>query len=149
MVFMWIREPLRLAEEAFRVLRPGGFMIACAEPDYGGALEYPEACSVMGLIAGHLFREGADPMVGRKLLSLFPQDRWDIVDLQLHPLGSWSREGGDEAARSRIARVQRELGGKVQKKVLARWAENVQLEMHRGRCFLFVPHFALLARKRI
>jgi len=149
MVFMWVLEPHDLADEAFRVLRAGGYMIVCAEPDYGGALEYPEACSIMGLIAGHLYKEGADPMVGRKLLSLFPQERWDIVDLQIHPMGSWSREGGEEAARSHIARVERELAGRVQKTVLTRWAENVRREMMSGRRFLFVPHFALLARKRI
>ena len=149
MVFMWVREPLRLADEAYRVLTPGGYMIACAEPDYGGALEHPDACSIMGLIAGHLYKEGADPMVGRKLLSLFPQDRWDIVDLQVHPMGSWNRSSGEEAARSRIARVERELDGRVQKKVLTRWADNLRREMRKGGCFLFVPHFALLARKRI
>lgn len=148
MVFMWVREPRGLAEESFRVLRPGGHLVVCAEPDYGGALEYPEACSIMGLIAGHLYKEGADPMVGRKLLGLLPREKWDILDLQVHPLGSWNYEGGEEAARAQIARVQGELGGKVQKEVLARWAEHVRREMAGGRCFLFVPHFALLARKR-
>jgi SAM-dependent methyltransferase len=149
MVFMWVREPLRLADEAYRVLAPGGTMIACAEPDYGGALEHPESCSIMGLIAGHLYKEGADPMVGRKLPGLFPQERWDIVDLQVHPMGSWNRSSGEEAARTLIARVERELGGRVQEKVLMRWADSVRREMRRGGCFLFVPHFALLARKRI
>ena len=66
MLFLWIREPAAVAREAARVLRPGCELVLAAEPDYGGAIEHPDAGLADG-VAGELRKQGADPEVARKL----------------------------------------------------------------------------------
>jgi ubiquinone/menaquinone biosynthesis C-methylase UbiE len=69
-LFLWLVNPEKAIKEMVRVCRKGGYVVALAEPDYGGWIEYPE----MDLGKKHiryLEREGADPEMGRKMLSLF------------------------------------------------------------------------------
>jgi SAM-dependent methyltransferase len=148
MLMLWVREPALLVEETRRVLRGGGTMILCAEPDYGGALEYPASCGIAGLIARKLSGEGADPMVGRKLLSFFPKEKWEIVDFQVHPVApQWQQADGDPVGRP-ASRVRREIEGIVDEDILARWETELAGAVSAGSYFGFVPHFGLLARKR-
>ena len=68
--FLWLTEPKIVLDEMVRVCKKRGYVIALAEPDYGGWLEYPE----YGLGEGHiesLNKEGADPYMGRKIQTLF------------------------------------------------------------------------------
>lgn len=67
---LWISNPEKAMSEIARVCKRGATIVALAEPDYGAWIEYPE----MGLGKYHieyLQKEGADPFVGRKILSLF------------------------------------------------------------------------------
>lgn len=86
-VLMWCKEPARAAAEMIRVTRPGGAVLACAEPDYGGRIDHPD------LPLGHwqmeaLGHEGADPCLGRKLRSLFALPGARQTDIGLIP-GLW------------------------------------------------------------
>jgi len=148
MVLMWVKDPVGFVREARRVLRPGGWMIVCAEPDYGGALEHPASCAVMGLVAGRLAAEGADPMIGRKLPGFFGGRGWDIEDFQVHPVGPEGRGGGEEAARRHVGRVRRMLDGKVEAALLDRAEAELVPSSSSGEWFSFVPHFGLLARRK-
>ena len=67
---MWLREPAACLGEMARVLEPGGVLLACAEPDYGGLVEYPEHREFWRAIEESLRLEGADPRAGRKLAEL-------------------------------------------------------------------------------
>jgi SAM-dependent methyltransferase len=71
-VLMWCRDPARAAMEMVRVTRPGGSVLICAEPDYGGRIDHPEL-PLGQWQAEALRREGADPCLGRKLRRLFSQ----------------------------------------------------------------------------
>ncbi|MCE7741546.1 MAG: methyltransferase domain-containing protein [Candidatus Heimdallarchaeota archaeon] len=71
-LFLWLPNPKQALREMVRVCKKGGYIVALAEPDYGAWLEYPE----MDLGKKHikyLEKEGADPLMGRKLLSLFEE----------------------------------------------------------------------------
>lgn len=70
-LFMWLSEPASSLEEMGRVLKTGGTVLACAEPDYGGRVEYPENLEFSSLLDESLRRQGADPRVGRRLGALF------------------------------------------------------------------------------
>lgn len=70
-VLLWCRDPRRAAEEMMRVTRPGGAILVCAEPDYGGRIDYPDL-PIGRWQAEALRSEGADPLLGRKLRALFP-----------------------------------------------------------------------------
>jgi SAM-dependent methyltransferase len=65
-VLLWIDDAARAVREMARVTRPGGAVVACAEPDYGGRIDWPDL-PLGRLQAEALRREGADPLAGRKL----------------------------------------------------------------------------------
>ena len=68
-------------DETWRVLRPGGALVAL-EPDYGGLIEYPPDIAVRDTWIAALTRAGADPLVGRKLPGLLDARGFSVrVDL--------------------------------------------------------------------
>ncbi len=70
-LLLWVADPARAVAEMARVTRPGGAVLALAEPDYGGRLDYPEALAEIGIWqTAALQRQGADPFVGRRLAGL-------------------------------------------------------------------------------
>lgn len=71
-VMMWIEEPLLMVKEMTRVTRPGGKVIAFAEPDYGGRIDFPDDLTILAdyQVAG-LKTQGANPYMGRNLAELF------------------------------------------------------------------------------
>jgi SAM-dependent methyltransferase len=79
-LLMWCRDPARAAIEMVRVTRPGGSVLICAEPDYGGRIDHPEL-PLGRWQAEALRREGADPYLGRKLRELFTQPAVRRVDV--------------------------------------------------------------------
>jgi hypothetical protein len=66
--------PLQVLKEMRRVCRGGGSLLALAEPDYGGRIDYPQALDKLGKLQTHALRsQGADPEIGRKLRGIFTQ----------------------------------------------------------------------------
>ena len=41
-LLLWCADAARVAQEMIRVTRPGGAVVVCAEPDYGGRIDYPD-----------------------------------------------------------------------------------------------------------
>jgi ubiquinone/menaquinone biosynthesis C-methylase UbiE len=73
-LLLWVANPLRVVQEMRRVVIPGGAVLALAEPDYGGRIDYPPELSILGEEQRQsLRRQGADPEMGRKLASIFRQ----------------------------------------------------------------------------
>ncbi len=69
-LFLWKPKPFGTLMEMKRVLKKGGYIVALAEPDYGAWIEHPD----LGLGKRHmeaLFNQGANPQIGRGLLSIF------------------------------------------------------------------------------
>lgn len=67
MFFLWVDRPAVVAAEILRVLEPGGHLIVCAEPDYGGLIEHPPNCTAVSRYVQSLAAEGADIEIGRKM----------------------------------------------------------------------------------
>jgi SAM-dependent methyltransferase len=71
-LLLWLDDPLDVLEEMLRLTRPSGCLMAFAEPDYGGRLDYPRQFGELGeLQIEALERQGADPYIGRRLRALF------------------------------------------------------------------------------
>ncbi len=70
---LWV-DPAQALAEMRRVTRSGGKILALAEPDYGGRIDYPPELESLGQHqAAALQEQGADPRAGRKLAALFHQ----------------------------------------------------------------------------
>ena len=100
-LLLWVKDPAQAVREMKRVTRPGGYVLALAEPDYGGRMDYPLELGQLGQWQrDSLARQGADPGLGRRLAEIFHQAGFSPVHLGLlggqwtlpQPPGSWQSE---------------------------------------------------------
>lgn len=69
---LWAQPVSSILQEIFRVLLPGAPFIAYAEPDYGGAIDYPSQLSLLSQCQeDSLKNRGADTRIGRSLAGHF------------------------------------------------------------------------------
>jgi ubiquinone/menaquinone biosynthesis C-methylase UbiE len=68
---MWCADPAKVVSEMARVVKRSGCVIALAEPDYGGLIEYPVSPGYGQIVARGLRLKGANPEIGRKLHEVF------------------------------------------------------------------------------
>ena len=91
-LLLWVNNPLKVISEMVRVASPGGYILAFAEPDYGGRIDHPEELSRIGCWQGEaLVKQGANPNVGRLLRSLFSQVKLQNIEVGLLG-GQWNGE---------------------------------------------------------
>jgi len=89
-LLLWVRDPLLALLEMKRVTRPGGAVLALAEPDYDTRVDKPATLAPLGRWqAESLRRQGADTGLGRRLATLFRQ-----AGIQLIETGSLQRSPG-------------------------------------------------------
>jgi len=110
-VFLWNGVDTRAAilAEVRRVLSPRGVLLA-VEPDWGGAMEHPEAIAIAPVASDALARAGADPKVGRRLPSELRRAGFDVrvelfPEIGTTPAGRYALLEGlpfTEAERARV-----------------------------------------------
>ncbi len=89
-LLLWVADPAQTVQEMARVTRPGGAVLALAEPDYGGRIDYPDPLSQIGVWqAAALQQQGADPFLGRQLAGLLASARLQNVEVGVLG-GRWS-----------------------------------------------------------
>lgn len=73
-LLLWVSDPVQVLCEMRRVTRPGGSILACAEPDYSSRVDEPEPLAGLGhLQTAALRKQGADPALGARLAEHFVQ----------------------------------------------------------------------------
>ncbi len=96
-LLLWVKESGWVIREMSRVTRPGGYILALAEPDYGGRIDYPAEFSLIGKWqVDALIDQGANPLIGRELRSIFHQAGLENVEAGVLG-GQWNdaRPGGE------------------------------------------------------
>jgi ubiquinone/menaquinone biosynthesis C-methylase UbiE len=143
-LLLWVSDPLRVVSEMARVTQPGGAVLALAEPDYGGRIDFPPELSVLGdWQQAALRQQGADPLIGRRLRSIFQQA--GLADVESGVLGGqWSGFPSPE---------EQEIEWRVLEADIHRYSSNIkasdvtrlqrleQLAWDQGERVLFVPTF--------
>lgn len=152
-VLLWTKDPRRVVREMKRVTRPGGAVLALAEPDYGGRIDYPSELAVLGeWQIDSLRRQGADPLLGRKLAGLFNAAGLESIETGVLG-GQWTGRPSREERRSEWATIQADLEFTSQ---LRREADLSIQQLRRleetawssGERILFVPTFYAWGRVR-
>ena len=146
-LLLWLADPAQAVQDMARVTRPGGAVLACAEPDYGGRVDHPPELVPLGQLQARALRQqGADPDLGRRLGEIFVgaelqatvgvmAGRWDL------PATPGSGFEAEWAMR------ERDLADLVSPQELHRLRSVDRHALTTGQRMLFVPTFYAIGRK--
>lgn len=146
-LLLWLDEPARAVREMARVVRPGGVVLACAEPDYGGRVDHPPELVKLGQFQAQALRQqGADPEFGRRLGELFVAAGLQATVGVM--AGRWALPAlPDREFEAEWAMREQDLAGLVSPEELHRLRAVDCQALTVGRRVLFVPTFYAWGRK--
>ena len=138
---LWVRDPIAALAEMRRVVQPGGWVIALAEPDYGGRIDYPDQLSALGWKqAAALRAQGADTEAGRKLAGWLAQA--GLKEIQVGLLGGqWGAPPSEEDRESEYEMIQADLSGSTSPVEVAKLLNLDAAAWRKGERILYVPTF--------
>ncbi|MGA9398719.1 MAG: methyltransferase domain-containing protein [Anaerolineaceae bacterium] len=145
---LWVTDPGAALKEMVRVCRSGGSVLALAEPDFGGRIDYPDELIKPGkLQADSLKRQGADPLAGRQLSSWF--HRAGLVAVEYGVLGGQWRNVPEEATRaSEWLMLKHDLEGILSSEELEQFRIIEENAWKDGSRVLFIPTFYAFGRAK-
>jgi SAM-dependent methyltransferase len=141
-LLLWMEDPIHILREMVRVTRPGGAVLAMAEPDYGGRIDHPEELTIVGQWQQEsLQQQGADPLMGRKLAGLFSE--LGLRSVEIGALGGqWSGDPDWEAWGSEWAVLESDYAKTLQDSEAWKVLKDIDRSAYeRGERILFVPTF--------
>lgn len=140
-LLLWVDDPVRVVQEMRRVTTPGGSILALAEPDYGGRLDYPPSLAQLKeLQTKALRRQGADPHLGRKLRSIFAQAGCQEVVTGVLG-GQWQEPPTPEELDLEWRVITEDAGKEIPAKVLHDLKLQAKQAWEQNERTLFVPTF--------
>lgn len=147
-LLLWVSDPARALAEMARVTRPGGWVIAFAEPDYGGRLDYPDVLAQVGQLQEQaLHEQGADPRLGRRLGALFAHTQLENITVGVLG-GQWRLGSGpDDDWRQEWQVLAADLGERLDLDEIERLQQIDANARRAGERLLFVPTFYAFGRK--
>jgi len=140
-LLLWLQTPAAALREMMRTLKPGGWLAAFAEPDYGGRIDHPAPPgSVARLQTEALQAQGADPFQGRRLRQAFTES--GLQEVRCGALsGEWAAAYDELAFRSEWDTLRRDLAGVLSPRELDAAEAQDRVAWEAGTRILFVPTF--------
>jgi hypothetical protein len=124
-----------------RVARPGGWVLALAEPDYGGRVDYPVELATLGRWqAESLRQQGADSEMGRKLAGIFTRAGLKHVETGVMG-GEWKHPDLPGEVNLEWAVLESDLAGKISLQDIQNMKQMDVAARQNGERVLFVPTF--------
>ena len=143
---LWVTDSLKMLKEMARVTKPGGWVIALAEPDYGGRIDFPSELEPLGqaqVLA--LQDQGADTFIGRKLKGLFTDS--GFTDIQSGIISAeWGQDFNKTDFELEWSVLRKDLEGCFSPEELDKYYETDLEASREGRRILFVPIFYAFGR---
>jgi SAM-dependent methyltransferase len=143
-LLLWVGNPLQALQEMKRVTRPGGSVLALAEPDYTARVDRPDELATLGRWQTEsLVRQGADPAVGSRLPELFRQ-------AGIRPVESGSLHRNKQHTPGPAGRelewtvLEADLAGMLPAEEIQRLKRLDEAAWGRGERILFVPTYWML-----
>jgi ubiquinone/menaquinone biosynthesis C-methylase UbiE len=146
-LLLWITSPIDLFKEVFRILKPNGYFLAFAEPDYPARIDSPPPLDQLGALQNQsLIDQGINPRIGRQLSSLASNS--GFIDTRVG-ISCYEQSCGDvpEWWESEWAAIQQDLLHRVSKSKLDAY-KKIDLESWQaGTRILWIPTFYLITKK--
>jgi SAM-dependent methyltransferase len=143
-LLMWVKRPQHILREMTRVTRPGGWVIALAEPDHQARIDFPPPLDVLGTRqTGALQDQGVDIHMGRKLRSLFHQT--GLVEVEVGILSAqWNGLPAWDATEWLM--LQADLTGELSPEALVDYQNIDRQARQTAQRILFIPTFYALGK---
>ncbi len=137
---MWVKNPLKAITEMRRVTKPGGYVMAFAEPDYSARIDYPEIFKKIGIVQNRSLQfQGVDLEMGRQLSWMFRQAGLNQVQVGLLA-GEW-KEPNLEVFLHEWEIIAHDMGGLVPIEDILAMKEEGQAAWLSGQATVFIPTF--------
>jgi ubiquinone/menaquinone biosynthesis C-methylase UbiE len=144
-LLLWLNDPYLGVREMARITRRSGHVLVCAEPDYGGRLDWPQL-PVREWQIEALRRQGADPCIGRALREMLARagleteigviaSVWDVASMRAQFEAEW-------------AMLWRDAGDSLDRATFEAARARAQAAIEAGTRLVFMPTFYAYARKR-
>ena len=137
---LWVSDPLQAVFEMKRVTKPGGHILALAEPDYFARVDKPAALRTLGeWQRDALQRQGADPGFGARLAETFFS-----AGIQLRETGTIQGGVEEPSVREREmewAVIQADLGESVSREEIQKIKLLDDEAWSKGGRVLYVPTY--------
>jgi ubiquinone/menaquinone biosynthesis C-methylase UbiE len=143
-LLLWVADPQRAVAEMARVTKAGGSVLICAEPDYGGRIDWPELPIRDWQLAG-LKRQGADPRIGRRLRALMVSAQLR-TEMGIHA-SQWNTETLCQQFHKEWMWLQHDVAGMVDRETFRQAKARAQDAIESGTRFSYLPIFYALGRK--
>lgn len=141
---MWVHDPALAVREMARVTRQGGHVLICAEPDYGGRLDWPDLPIREWQIEG-LRRQGADPLIGRRVRQLLADVglRCEVGTIP----GNWDAHQVYEDAEAEWKWIAYDVGDAVDPATFEQVWAQARAALDAGTRLAYVPIFYAAGKK--
>ena len=139
-LLLWCKNPQEIIKEMKRVTKPGGYVVAAAEPDYESRIDYPDLYKNIGQMQNHsLAFQGVDLSIGRKIGWLMREAGLQGVHLGLLA-GEW-RQPSMDAFESEWDVIGYDLGGMSSGDRILEIKEEAMQSWLKGQATIFIPTF--------
>jgi ubiquinone/menaquinone biosynthesis C-methylase UbiE len=143
---LWILDIPSILAEMRRVTRPGGPILALAEPDYGGRIDYPDSLSELGQWqAFALGSQGAQPNIGRRLMAEFIAAGLEQVESGLMG-GQWKTTFDAAVFEAEWKIIESDLSVMISPARLQALRRMDEVAHQKGERILYVPTFYAIGR---
>lgn len=140
-LLLWVSFPPSIVSEMRRITRPGGYVMAFAEPDYAARIDFPDNLVDLGIAQTQaLQNQGADTKIGRKLNSIFHRAGLKNVEIGLLG-GHWRITSSQAEWESEWTMLQSDLSGYIPPEQLENFQNQDLAARHNGERVLFIPTF--------
>ncbi|MBN1641563.1 MAG: methyltransferase domain-containing protein [Anaerolineae bacterium] len=140
---LWIGDPPQALREMARVLRPAGRVLVCAEPDYGGRLDWPDLPIRVWQTEG-LRRQGAHPTIGRELRHLLVAAGFD-AEVGVMP-SLWDTQSLRAEFEAEWTMLASDVGDAVDPRTFAAAKARADEAIADGTRLVYMPVFYALGR---
>jgi len=145
-LLLWLENPAAMLTEMARVIRPGGYLLALAEPDHQARIDFPPPLDKLGRFQTEaLAEQGVDIQLGRKLAKLFHQV--GLVEVEAGILGAqWTAEMLHNVDQTEWLILRADLMERLANEQIEKYQDLEASARKHGSRVLFIPTFYAIGR---